>query len=79
MLHTPPPCRHRFLSAARAHEKVVEMGVRSGWETLKPSSSAFVGGRQVAEVKVSTALSMKNLGKVPPRFETLYLVRKSGA
>lgn len=30
-----------------------------------------MGGRHVAEVKTSTALSMKNLGNVPPRLETL--------
>lgn len=30
-----------------------------------------VGGMQVAFVKRSTSLRMKNLGKVPPRLETL--------
>lgn len=29
------------------------------------------GGRQVATVKASTSLRMKNLGNVPPRLETL--------
>lgn len=44
------------------------------------------GGRQVATVKASTSLRMKNLGNVPPRFETLRsldvlirLVEKAGA
>ena len=32
------------------------------------------GGLQVASVKRSTSLRMKNLGKVPPRLETLPVV-----
>lgn len=33
-----------------------------------------VGGLQVAMVNASTSLKMKNLGKVPPRLDTLFSV-----
>lgn len=38
------------------------------------SAGAFVGGEQVATVNISMNLRMKNLGNVPPRFETLNCV-----
>jgi hypothetical protein len=34
-------------------------------------AGGFEGGMQVAVVKRSTSLRMKNFGNVPPRFETL--------
>jgi hypothetical protein len=47
----------RFLSGSKAQEN--------------GAVSDSLGGMQVADVNMSTSLRMKNLGNVPPRFETL--------
>lgn len=68
MLQVPPPFVHLFRSGSRTHEKGEVM--RS---PLRPAG-AFVDGLQVATVNISMNLRMKNLGNVPPKFETLYHV-----
>ena len=67
----PPPFRHKFLSASSAQEKELVMGATSGWDLVNASREELVGGMQVALVKRSTNLRMKNFGNVPPRLETL--------
>ena len=58
---------HRFFSGSRAQEKgdVISSPLRVF------GSGVLVGGMQVATVKKSTSLRMKNFGNVPPRLETL--------
>lgn len=66
-VHVPPPALHACLSASRAQENGAVTG-------LTPSLSpvgGVAGGSQIADVKPSTIFRTKNLGKVPPKFETL--------
>jgi hypothetical protein len=74
MWHVPPPLTQVFFSASRAHEKASVMGVMSGLALMKSSKAEvpWERGWQVALVKRSTDLRRKNLGKVPPRLDTLW-------
>ena len=58
----------RCFSASATHEKGEVM---SGDLRVEMSFGGFVGGWQLARVKLSTSLRMKKRGKVPPRFEAL--------
>lgn len=67
MSHVPPPSMHLCFSASKAHEK--GFVIRSLLSDEEMGGS--MGGLHVAMVKASTSLRTKNLGKVPPKFETL--------
>lgn len=65
---------HLFFSASRAQENASVMGVSSACclTKLSRADEPAARGVQVALVKRSTALRRKNLGKVPPRLDTLF-------
>lgn len=67
-MHEPPPAVQRFFSTSETQENdEVMMGPMR-------FLGVEVGGLQVAMVNASTSLKIKNLGKVPPRLDTLFSV-----
>lgn len=70
MTQDPPPSIQRCFSASATHENGEVMRAPFRSEDLGGSS----GGLQVATVKTSTSLRTKNLGKVPPRLDTLSIL-----
>lgn len=67
-MHEPPPAVQRFFSTSETQENDEVM--------MGPTRflGVEVGGLQVAMVNASTSLKIKNLGKVPPRLDTLFSV-----
>jgi hypothetical protein len=68
MVQVPPPAMHLVFSLSATHENAWVMSVPLS------SSGELVGGVHVATLSMSMSLSIKNLGNVPPRLETLGLL-----